>query len=802
MKKIFTLILCICCLYTFSYAQTSQLKGTVLDAETNLPLSNTNIVISGGGGTVTDKNGLFVIECRDSLTITISHVGFTTSKQKVACGQELTIKLNPSAKNLNEVEITATSSTQKEVLYQPVSIAKLSPIELRRGNGLQLDDAINANIPGVFMQRRTFSAGQQFNIRGYGNGARGTNGASSNFDTQGTKVYLNGIPITDAEGITLMDDIDFNSIGNVEVVKGPAGSLYGLAIAGVVNLRTMTPAPDQTSIGQEVIVGSYGLKRFTTSLQIGKEKSSLLVNYGKQQYDGFMQHTASQKDFVNVFGEFTPNQKQTINYYIGLSNSYDERNGELTKEQFANVDYSGNPAYIKNNAHSRVRTFRAGVGHTYKFNEAISNSTSVFGTGLISDVSSAGGWTDKSSVNYGLRSTFDAKFSLGNGIQLSGITGVEMQMQNAQIIGYPMVVDSFNITGYNKIAAARSNQVTTSKTLSAFTEWTVSLPSDFSITAGLGYSVMGIELNDRFFVATNNNPSNPRGTRLPSQYTATYTNMVSPHFALNKVINKQLSAYISYRKGYKAPVSSYFFIPVTGQVVTGLRPEVGTQYEIGTKGTLFQDRLNFQVAVFYAEFTDKMTSVAVPNAANTATSYVYVANGGSQKHTGVEIAVRGIAYKSNTGFFKTVSLFSNLAYSSFKYGNFKFQQLSTDRRAATEVDFTDKVVAGVPPITFNAGLDFLTKVGLYGNAIYSYRDEMYYTSDNLNKTNTYKLLNAKIGFQTPIGKRINFDAYLAANNITGNQNYAMVFVNQLPDAYLPAPKEINYFGGINVRYNF
>ena len=60
----------------------------------------------------------------------------------------------------------------------------------------------------VTMNRRSVSGGQQFNIRGYGNGVRGTNGASSNFDGQGYKVYLNGIPITDAEGITVLDDME------------------------------------------------------------------------------------------------------------------------------------------------------------------------------------------------------------------------------------------------------------------------------------------------------------------------------------------------------------------------------------------------------------------------------------------------------------------------------------------------------------------------------------------------------------------------------------------------------------------
>jgi len=30
----------------------------------------------------------------------------------------------------------------------------------------------------------------------------------------------------------------------------------------------------------------------------------------------------------------------------------------------------------------------------------------------------------------------------------------------------------------------------------------------------------------------------------------------------------------------------------------------------------------------------------------------------------------------------------------------------------------------------------------------------------------------------------------------------MIFVNQLPDAYLPAPKNTLFFGGLNLKYNF
>ena len=792
--KRFSYILLFVCFTTTLFSQ-GTIKGKVYDANTKNPLFGANIRFAGKGGTTTDKEGIFSVDCSKSTTITVYFIGYETKKQVIKnCKDELSIALIPSDHNLNDVEINATSNLNKSILFQPASIAKLSETELKRSTGLFLDDAVNTNIPGVSMQRRAVASGQQFNIRGYGNGIRGTNGISSNFDGQGSKVYLNGIPITDAEGITLMDDIDFGSIGNVEVTKGPAGTLYGLAVAGVVNLKTSKPEKGKISIGQDVLIGSYDLQRYTTHFQMATEHSSLLINYGRQKTAGYMSHTASRKDFVNIAADFQPNDKQTINAYFGYSSSYDARGGEVTIAQYANFDYAGNPDYIKRNAHSEIVSFRAGLSHSYQFNNHFSNTTTVFGSGVSNNASSAGGWTDKNPVNYGLRSTVDMKFSMKNGLNLSGITGIESQRQNAQIIGYNMVANPTDATAYWVIGAMRSNQSTITGTSSFFTEWTLAMPHDVSVTAGIGISNMRIELNDKFYVAGNTNPT---------KFGTKYNGMVSPHIAINKVYSKQFSVYASYSKGYKAPVSSYFFIPATGKLNTDLKPEIGNQFEIGTKGALLNDKLTYQLALFKASFSDKMTAIAVPlNGSTATTAYSYVANGGKQDDKGIELLVKYTAYESNKGFFKAISPFANLAYSDFKYAGFSYQTLNAARTAAVIADYSGNAVAGVAPLTANLGVDMAAKPGLYGNLTYSYKDGMPFTSDGANYTTSYSLLNVRIGFQRSLSVHCDLDIFLGANNLTGTQYAYMVFVNQLPDAYLPAPYKINYFGGINFKYNF
>jgi len=234
-----------------------------------------------------------------------------------------------------------------------------------------------------------------------------------------------------------------------------------------------------------------------------------------------------------------------------------------------------------------------------------------------------------------------------------------------------------------------------------------------------------------------------------------------------------------------------------------LKSEIGNQFEIGTKGSLFKDKLTYQIAVFDAIFSNKMTTVAVPlNLPAVGTAYSYVANGGSQDNKGLEVLLKYTLLETEKGFLRSVKPFVNFTYSQFKYVDYKYQTLNTAKTAIVEVDYSKNWVAGVPPIVANAGVDLQTKYGIYFNVNYNYRDGMYYTSDNKYKTTSYSLLNSKIGIRQTIFKHIDAEAFFGANNITNTQYYYMVFLNQLPDAYLPAPNKINYYGGINLKYIF
>jgi iron complex outermembrane receptor protein len=229
-----------------------------------------------------------------------------------------------------------------------------------------------------------------------------------------------------------------------------------------------------------------------------------------------------------------------------------------------------------------------------------------------------------------------------------------------------------------------------------------------------------------------------------------------------------------------------------------LEPEIGNQFEIGTKGQLVNNKLAYEVAVFHATFSNKMTAVAVQSPASPNTTlYSYMVNGGDQIDKGLEALIKFTAWQSDKGFFQVVRPFANLTLSDFKYGdNFTIQKSVT----VTE-DYSNKKVGGVPDVMANIGVDMMMKHGLYANMYYNYKDKVPITSMNDFYAGSYNLLNGKIGIKQDIGKHWNMDLYLGATNITGTKYYLMVFVNQLPDAYITAPKNAQVFGGVNLKYN-
>lgn len=787
MKKLYTIVLALFVSLPL-LGQTGQLKGRVFDAYNSNPIVKANIQQAGVDITTTDEDGVFYITCSDSMEITVSSVGYETYKQNIKnCGTELNIGLNPSYNNLNEVEVTGSKPESHMNLKQAQSIGILTTKELNRNDGLFLENSINL-LSGVRMEKRTLNGGQRITIRGYGN--------SSNFNGSGIKTYLNGIPVTDAEGTTILDDVDFSTLGKVEVIKGPASSLYGTGIGGVVKMYTARPTYKGTKLTQQGQMGTFGLYSTNSRIEHASDKSSVMVNYGHQNYDGYRVHTASRKDFVNFIGDFRANEKQTITVYAGYSYSFNELAGQLDSASFVNKENKAEVPYLNNQAHVEFESYRTGVSHSYEFSKHLQNVTSAYVSGYKQSQASAAGLNSNLFQNYGTRTEFNLSFLNGRAISIKGTIGGEFIKSNSFRKTYALNNSAPTYLSTDLQVSAMQ--------YSAFTQWDVKLPKNFLLTLGVSYNGIEYGITDHAFNPPATIIPYPGPHRIQSGYYS-FTPMLIPRIALQKSITENISVFANVSQGYSPPTATQAVAATTvgGQINTDLKPEKGMMYEVGSKGNLLNRKLAYQLTLFSIDIYDKLTS----QSATVPTTYSYTVNTGRQVNQGLEIDLAYTLQNDTSGFISLIRPFASFTYSDFKYKDYKN---NNDNNPATTRDYSGNKVSGVAPIMFNVGLDVELKWGFYLYTTYQYVDAMPITYDNNHKAASYSLLNAKLGYRKEIGKHFAFDIYAGGNNLTNSLYYNMVFLNQTftplpaaqPALYLPAAYTATFYGGLNLSYKF
>src|SRR5690606_19038249 len=141
------------------------------------------------------------------------------------------------------------------------------------------------SIPGVRMEERS-PGSYRFSIRG--------SLLRSPFGIRNVKMYYNSLPLTDGGGNTYLNLLDFSSIGNLEIIKGPGASLYGAGTGGVVLLNSQ--AAHQNMVQVTSTVGSFGLQRHGLEWQHHTRKVNTSLQYHHQKYAGYRSQSAMQRD--------------------------------------------------------------------------------------------------------------------------------------------------------------------------------------------------------------------------------------------------------------------------------------------------------------------------------------------------------------------------------------------------------------------------------------------------------------------------------------------------------------------------
>jgi iron complex outermembrane receptor protein len=765
-----------------AFAQ-QNITGRVIDAQTRKPLAGANVVYGKNRGATTDANGYFHIPCHLPVHITVSYIGYKTYKKIIhQCSKPVKVPLAVLSYALQNITV---QGEQKRVNVQSATAsATLNRAALNRQTGLRLRKALNT-VPGVQMGSRTPFGGQRITIRGY----YPNTGKSANFNGMGYQLLLNNIPITYATGVTVMDAVDFSTLGRVKITKGPS-PFYGNAIAGTVNLYTQRPQQEGTTLSEQAMGGSYGLFRNNISLLTKNDNTDMFINYGRQSYNAFRPHDASKKDYLTFSGHYKLSEKEQINTYFSYAHSYEQLAGNITRKDFYARRAVANPKYVNNDGHVKVKDIRVGITSVYSFGRHFSNKSTVFATGGTLDQNYAHGLTYHNNLNYGARTNFIYQQHAGN-IGIHGQFGAFLQYSNDAVNGVfipSSISPPFTPETKPQIPTDDQNYALN---YNLFTKWQFALPYEFKVSVGgiLNFNKFGIRdmLHDGNLYAGS------------STQAKTFNPTFSPSISVLKSYGQKASVYARFTMGDSPPQLSDI-IQGDGSVNRQLKPEHANQFEVGTKGRFGNGKVAYELTIFDLEITDRLMTEFNHDVS-------YTTNVGKQKNKGLEFYLRYNIIQHRDAPISDVKLQLSYTWSHFRYEEFKEYAKNTAGNDSLTADYSGNVAAGVPANMASLGLDINTKRDFYLHAVLKYRDKTPVTFDNETYLKAYSLLSGRIGYKKELGSHFSLDAFVGGNNLTGSTHYNFLFIGQnvdaLGDGYIaPAPYKTTFYGGATLKYGF
>ena len=658
-------------------------------------------------------------------------------------------------KPLNEVVIKAYEQNRKVVdVGAPVSI--VTKASLNRFSNLSILQAMNMN-PGVRMEERS-PGSYRLNIRG--------SSLRSPFGVRDVKIYWNEIPLTDPGGNTYLNELGFYNFQSLEIIKGTAGSLYGAGIGGAVLINSM-PAVWEKGVSADYTVGSYNTNSTNGDLRLGDADHRTIFAYTHQTSDGYRQQTQMRRDVGSWETEIKASDKQTIHAYMLYSDLYYQTPGGLTQTEYsknprmARPPAAGQPGAVQAQAAIFQKNFTAGFGNTWHFNDHWQNTTAVYGA--YTDFTNPGirVYEYRQEPHFGGRTVFQYKTDLGVGhLQLNA--GAEAQK------GFFETRDYANKSGVED--TLQTDDRLNNWTYLAFVQGDLKFDNGWTLTAGGSFNVNALDITRVSVIP-------------PVTHDIRFDNKLAPRIALLKKITPDISVYTSASRGFSTPTVQELE-KSNGIVGPPLQPENGIDYELGTRGSLLQGKLFFDVDAFFFHIRNAIVSRI------DSFGVTYSVNAGGTNQHGLETFVSYQVFDNPAAFVSSLRVFVSDTWHDFHYSNFT-QDTS---------NFTGHRLPSVPPQLLVSGLDVLLHAGIYANVTYTYSDHVALNDANTAWAGSYNLLGGRLGFRRILpGGRFKLDVYTGIDNAF-NVKYSLGNdFNAAAGRYYNAAPGRNYYAGVSLN---
>jgi iron complex outermembrane recepter protein len=810
MNKFFTLLLILAVSSSTAFGQqvkstiNSTLSGQVLDEKTKQPVPGVSLFIKGTThGVITDAEGHFYFQTGQKFPylLVVSFVGYQ-KQEYVAEGTPVTIYIKEENKELEEIVVT---SRRRKEAVQDVPI----PITVIGGAKVAETGSFNVNrlkefIPSVQLYSSN-PRNTSLSIRGLGT----TFGLTNDGIDPGVGFYVDGVYYARPAATTM----DFIDIEQVEVLRGPQGTLFGKnTSAGNFNVTTKK-ASFTPGANFELGYGNFGFIQAKASVTGPLSKTlAARISFSGTQRDGLLYNVATQQKVndlnnLGVRGQllFVPSEKVKFTLIGDITQQRPNGYAQViagvaptlraSYRQFENIIKDLNYTLPSRNPFDRLIDHDTPWRSNQDMGGISLNADIQLGPGTLTATSAWRYWNWDPSNDRDFTGLQALKLSQAPSkhqqwsqeIRWAGTFSSKLSAVFGAFLFGQNLKSSPDQTEEAGSAAWRFNQSTTSalwktpglfegygiktrnnlNTLSAavFGQLDIALTNKISLMPGIRYNY---DAKDLTFSRTTygglqtTDPALLALKRLVYSDQAFNADVTDRNFSGQVTLaykrSKNFNTFVTYSTGYKPVGLNLGGLPtLNGQPIIELaqiKPE-GTQHlELGVK-TRPTVNTTFNLTAYNTDISNYQTLVQTPD---PAVNRGYLANAEG-------VRVRGLEVDGTLSLTKHFSFYANVAYTDAIYTSFTNAPVPLEETGgkATYKDVSGGVLPGVSKWAGSFGGEFTSVAKLLGQtgefyvAVDSYARSGFSSSPSPSKylnVDGYSLLNARFGFRAAKGVSI------------------------------------------------
>lgn len=518
-----------------------------------------------------NKNKTSVLLLTPMLCITPCAVSFAQTSATAAQGQDSTLMVIKHRNGLSELDT-------------PAAVSVVEGDDLRHSTAqVNLSESLGS-VPGLQIQnRQNYAQDLQLSVRGFG--------SRSMYGVRGVRIYVDGIPATMPDGQGQTSNIDINSVGKVEVLRGPYSALYGNASGGVVNIDTTTGS-QPTTLEAGTYFGSYGTWRNSVKASgaTGDGTQAGDVNYmisgSRFTTHGFRDHSGTQKSLGNgKLGVRLDDVSTLTLMFNSVSVDANDPGGLSEAEYKANPKQS--PRGDQYNTRKSLDQTQIGLRYQRQMSDNDELTlTTWHGERHTTQYQSIPYATQQNAAYPGGVIVLERKYQgidtrwkhdgqLGS-MPVSLIAGLDYETMTERRQGFQNYNLVNNVPQFGEKGDQRRNEKNTMWNLDPYLQTSWQLSSAWTLDAGLRYSTVSFDSTDYYITQGNGDDSG----------SARYHKLL-PMGSINYAVTDAWNLYASAGRGFETPTINELSYRSTSGSETGLnlglKPATSDTFEIGSK---------------------------------------------------------------------------------------------------------------------------------------------------------------------------------------------------------------------------